>query len=71
MQHVQKAARLRSMSMEEYDLPRLRTRSMSGGSGDQACSPISGSPPLAPKVSSYWNEVFIIPFTLGNELHKY
>jgi len=44
MHHINKAGlRNRSMSMEEYDLPnKLRTRSISGGSGEQ--SPIQESP---------------------------
>jgi len=44
MHHINKAGlRNRSMSMEEYDMPnKLRTRSISGGSGEQ--SPIQESP---------------------------
>ena len=43
MPHVQlRAPRLRSMSMEEYDQPRMRQRSMSGGAPGAA---MSTSPP--------------------------
>lgn len=44
MHHINKAGlRHRSMSMEEYDMPnKLRTRSISGGSGEQ--SPIAENP---------------------------
>eukprot|EP00914_Ancora_sagittata_P034933 GHVO01070467.1.p1 GENE.GHVO01070467.1~~GHVO01070467.1.p1 ORF type:complete len:117 (-),score=14.86 GHVO01070467.1:819-1169(-) len=43
MNHVSRAPRLRSLSMEEYDLP-LRNRTLSGGSGTG--SPLAvGTPP--------------------------
>lgn len=42
MNHVTRPPRLRSLSMEEYDLP-LRSRTLSGGSGTG--SPIVGTPP--------------------------
>ena len=43
MHNVTRPPRLRSMSMEEYDMPKMRGRSASGGSGSM--SPVSSSPP--------------------------
>jgi len=43
MHHISKLPRMRSLSMEEYDQPKLRLRTVSGGSGNT--SPLSASPP--------------------------
>ncbi|KAK2169828.1 hypothetical protein NP493_1173g00006 [Ridgeia piscesae] len=51
MQHVTRIPRrMRSLSMEEYDKPKLRSRSMSGGS--DTISPLSSSPPAVPMLDA-------------------
>lgn len=44
MHHVGRPLRMRSMSMEEYDMPKLRNRSMSGGSTDTSSTPAQSEP---------------------------
>jgi len=44
MHHISRIPRMRSLSMEEYDQPKLRNRTVSGGSGTNS-PPMCGSPP--------------------------
>lgn len=51
MHHISRLPRMRSLSMEEYDQPKLRMRTVSGGESGNT-SPLSASPPKSDNVES-------------------